>query len=52
MASATSHMTSGPPFPLNELTTAPWREQALTKIGEQRALAGADRGAAARESST
>jgi hypothetical protein len=38
MASATSQMTSGPPFPLNELTTAPWREQALTKIGEQRFL--------------
>jgi hypothetical protein len=29
---------SGPPFPLNELTAAPWREQALTKIGEQRFL--------------
>jgi hypothetical protein len=36
MAMATARTTSGPPFPLNELTTAPWREQALTKIGEQR----------------
>jgi hypothetical protein len=38
MASATSRTTSGPPFPLNKLTAAPWREQALTKIGEQRFL--------------
>jgi hypothetical protein len=38
MANASSRTTSGPPFPLTELTTAPWREQALTKIGEQRFL--------------
>jgi hypothetical protein len=38
MASASSRTSSGPPFPLNKLTTAPWREQALTKIGEQRFL--------------
>jgi hypothetical protein len=38
MATATSRTTSGPPFPLRKLTTAPWREQALTKIGEQRFL--------------
>jgi hypothetical protein len=39
MAKSTARTTaSGPPFPLNELTTAPWREQALTKIGEQRFL--------------
>lgn len=38
MATATARTTSGPPFPLQKLTTAPWREQALTKIGEQRFL--------------
>jgi hypothetical protein len=38
MASASSRTSSGPPFPLKKLTTAPWREQALTKIGEQRFL--------------
>jgi hypothetical protein len=38
MASATSRTTSGPPFPLTKPTTQPWREQALTKIGEQRFL--------------
>jgi hypothetical protein len=38
MASASARTTSGPPFPLHNLTTAPWREQALTKIGEQRFL--------------
>jgi hypothetical protein len=38
MASAIPRTSSGPPFPLNKLTTAPWREQALTKIGEQRFL--------------
>ena len=38
MASAHSRTTSGPPFPLKKLTHAPWREQALTKIGEQRFL--------------
>ena len=37
-ATATARPTSGPPFPLHDLTTAPWREQALTKIGEQRFL--------------
>jgi hypothetical protein len=36
MSSATSRTTSGPPFPLHKRTTSPWREQALTKIGEQR----------------
>ena len=38
MAAASARTTSGPPFPLHELTAAPWREQALTKIGEQRFL--------------
>jgi hypothetical protein len=38
MASASSRTSSRPPFPLQKLTTAPWREQALTKIGEQRFL--------------
>ena len=38
MTTATSRTTSGPPFPLHNLTSAPWREQALTKIGEQRFL--------------
>jgi hypothetical protein len=38
MASTTPRTTSGPPFPLGKPTTAPWREQALTKIGEQRFL--------------
>jgi len=38
MATATSRTPSGPPFPLKKLTSAPWREQALTKIGEQRFL--------------
>jgi hypothetical protein len=38
MASASSRTSSGPPFPLTKLTSAPWREQALTKIGEQRFL--------------
>jgi hypothetical protein len=37
-AGATARTASGPPFPLNDLTNAPWREQALTKIGEQRFL--------------
>jgi hypothetical protein len=35
---ATSQPASGPPFPLHGLTVSPWREQALTKIGEQRFL--------------
>jgi hypothetical protein len=35
---ATTTAESGPPFPLAGLTSAPWREQALTKIGEQRFL--------------
>lgn len=38
VASAQEREPSGPPFPLRGLTTAPWREQALTKIGEQRFL--------------
>jgi hypothetical protein len=38
VATASARRTSGPPFPLKDLTTAPWREQALTKIGEQRFL--------------
>jgi hypothetical protein len=38
MATASARTTSGPPFPLHDLTNAPWREQALTKIGEQRFL--------------
>lgn len=38
MFTASARTTSGPPFPLHDLTSAPWREQALTKIGEQRFL--------------
>jgi hypothetical protein len=39
MADVTAQATaSGPPFPLDKLTAAPWREQALAKIGEQRFL--------------
>jgi hypothetical protein len=38
MPTAGARTVSGPPFPLHELTSAPWREQALTKIGEQRFL--------------
>jgi hypothetical protein len=38
MNAARARTASGPPFPLRTLTSAPWREQALTKIGEQRFL--------------
>jgi hypothetical protein len=38
MASITPRTASGPPFPLDKPTTAPWREQALAKISEQRFL--------------
>src|SRR6476659_8846637 len=36
MASHSAPAASGPPFPLEGLPNSPWREQALTRIGEQR----------------
>jgi hypothetical protein len=36
MATHAAPVNSGPPFPLTEPVGAPWREQALTQIGEQR----------------
>jgi hypothetical protein len=38
MATESLTATSGPPFPLKEPTTASWREQALSRVGEQRFL--------------
>jgi hypothetical protein len=35
---ASVHAASGPPFPLDRPTTAPWREHALSRIAEQRFL--------------